>query len=64
MWFDDEMYQGATNQAFGAIHIYEKKQRIIAVFNKESKNFVTTCQLTNREHDELLETSNFVNGKD
>ena len=59
LWFEDGTYQGGTNREFEAIHIYDLDKKIIAVFEKSTGKFVTTCQLDVAEHEELLETSNF-----
>ena len=62
-WFDNGTYQAGTDREFEAVHIYDLDNRIIAVFNKATGNFVTTCQLDRDEHNELLETHNFGGGK-
>lgn len=62
-WFEDGTYQGGTDRGFEAIHIYDLDKKVIAVFKKSTKKFVTTCQLDGDEHDELLETGNFGGGK-
>ena len=61
-WFENGTYQGNTNRGFEAIHIYDIDNKIIAVFNKSTGDFVTTCQLSPDEHYELLETGNFGGG--
>ena len=62
-WFEDGMYQGGTDKGFEAIHIYDLDKKVIAVFKKSTGRFVTTCQLTIEEHNELLKTRNFGGGK-
>jgi hypothetical protein len=57
-WLDGT-YQVGTKREFEAIHIYDLDNKIIAVFNKETGKFVTTCQLDKVENTELLETGNF-----
>lgn len=59
IWFEEGTYQGGTNRGFEAVHIYDLNEKIIAVFKKSTLNFVTTCQLDEDEHEELLETGNF-----
>ena len=54
-WFDD-----GTERGYPAVHLYDRDKRVIAVFKKETGNFVTTCQLTDEEHVELLPTGNFL----
>jgi hypothetical protein len=58
-WFEDGTYQGATDRGFEAIHIYDLDKKVIAVFRKSTGKFVTTCQLLDPEHDELINTGNF-----
>lgn len=62
-WFEDGTYQGGTDREFEAIQIYDVKNRVIAVFNKSTGKFVTTCQLTDDEDTELKKTGNFGSGK-
>lgn len=62
-WFADGTYQGNTSREFEAIHIYDLDEQVIAVFKKSTGKFVTTCQLDDDEHNELLETGNFRGGK-
>jgi hypothetical protein len=61
IWFDqaDVTYQGQTAREFPAVYIYDQKTEIIAVFKKETGDFITTCQLTTIESKELYETHNF-----
>lgn len=58
-WFEDGTYQGGTDRGFEAIHIYDLDKKVIAVFRKSTGKFVTTCQLLDPEHDELINTGNF-----
>ncbi len=62
-WFEDGTYQGGTDREFEAIHIYDLDKKVIAVFEKSTGKFVTTCQLDLDEHDELLEIGNFSGEK-
>ena len=39
------------------------KSLVVTVFNKQTGNFVTTCQLTDPEHEELKATHNFGGGE-
>lgn len=60
------MSQTSTDREFRTVHIYDIydiDNRVIAVFKKNTGNFVTTCQLDRDEHIELLETGNFGGGK-
>ena len=62
-WFEDGTYQGNTSREFEAIHIYDLDEQVIAVFNKSTGKFVTTCKLTTKEDAELKATGNFGGGK-
>ena len=62
-WFYNGTFQGNTDREFPAVHIYDMDQQIIAVFKKETGQFVTTCQLSLAQHLELVETGNFGGGK-
>jgi hypothetical protein len=61
IWFDqdDVTYQGGTDREFYAIYIFDDDTKVIAVFNKQTGNFVTTCQLRRKEEIELKTTHNF-----
>jgi hypothetical protein len=65
MWFDqdDVIYQGGTDREFPAVYILDNDTKVIAVFNKQTGNFVTTCQLTEKQETELKVTHNFGGGK-
>lgn len=51
IWFDqdDVTYQGGTDRGFPAVHIFDNDTKVVAVFNKQTGNFVTTCQLTEKQ---------------
>ena len=58
-------YQGPDlndSRAFEAIFYYDDATQVVAVFNKNTGRFVTTCQLTAEERIELLTTQNFGGG--
>ncbi len=61
IWFDqdDVTYQGGTDREFPAVHIFDDDTKVVAVFNKQTGNFVTTCQLTEKQETELKATHNF-----
>ena len=65
IWFDqdDVTYQGGTDREFPAVHIFDDDTKVVAVFNKQTGNFVTTCQLTEKEETELKTTHNFGGGE-
>ena len=62
-WFEEGTFQGGTDLEIEAIHIYDPIKRVIAVFKKATGNFVTTCQITEKEETELLATGNFGGGE-
>jgi len=65
IWFDQEdvTYQGGTDREFRAVYILDDDTKVVAVFNKQTGNFVTTCQLTRDEAIELKATHNFGGGE-
>lgn len=65
IWFDQEdvTYQGGTDSEFPAVYIFDDDTKVIAVFNKQTGNFVTTCQLTEKQEAELKATHNFGGGE-
>ena len=65
IWFDqdDVTYQGGTDREFPAVYIFDDDTKIAAVFNKQTGNFVTTCQLNKEEEIELKTTHNFGGGE-
>ena len=40
-WFDNGTYQGQTERGYPAVHIYDLDKQVIAVFKKETGNFIT-----------------------
>lgn len=60
-WFDqdDVTYQGGTDRGFPAVYIWDDDTKVVAVFNKQTGNFVTTCLLTEEQETELKTTHNF-----
>lgn len=65
IWFDqdDVTYQGGTDREFPAVMILDDDTKVVAVFNKQTGNFVTTCKLTEKEETELKTTHNFGGGE-
>ena len=65
VWFDqdDVTYQGGTDREFPAVYILDDDTKVVAVFNKQTGNFVTTCQLTEKQETELKRTHNFGGGE-
>lgn len=65
IWFDEDdvTYQRGTDREFPAVYILDDDTKVVAVFNKQTGNFVTTCQLTEKEETELKATHNFGGGE-
>ena len=66
IWFDEDnvTYQRGTDSGFLAIYILDNDTKVVAVFNKQTGNFVTTCQLEEDEEIELKATHNLGGGED
>jgi len=69
LWFQEESYQWNTTRELKATLIYDQINKTITVFKRLTKQFVTTCQLTTKEQDYLINNSyfnselNLTNGK-
>ena len=61
IWFDqdDVTHQVGTDLEFPAVHIFDDDTKVVAVFNKQTGNFATTCQLIEKQETELKATHNF-----
>ena len=57
-WFEDSFYRPDTLRDFKAVLIYDLKTKVIAVFNKFTKRFVTTFKLTGEEQKYLQAIGN------
>ena len=55
-WFDNGTYQKHTDREIDAILLYPTDSKGISVFDKDTGNFVTTCQLTPKEEVKLMMT--------
>lgn len=51
LWFDqdDVTYQGGTDREIAAVYIFDDDSQIAAVFNKQTGDLITTCQLETDE---------------
>jgi hypothetical protein len=58
--YENGTYQAGTEREFDAVLIYDQEKRIIAVYEKLTGNFVTTCELNQDEDMELKATGNFA----
>jgi hypothetical protein len=56
---DDVTYQGWTARGFPAIYIFDDDTKVIGVYNKQTGNFFTSCQLKEHQETELKTTHNF-----
>jgi hypothetical protein len=65
IWFDqdDVAYERGTDRDFPAVYIFDDDTKVVAIFNKQTGNFVTTCQLTENQETELKATHNFDGGE-
>ena len=52
-----------SGQVFDEVYILDDDTKVVAVFNKQTGNFVTICQLTQKEETELKGTHNFGGGE-
>jgi len=58
-WFEKGTYQADTNREIESINIYNEEANRVVVFKRSTGEFVTFCQPTSKEYDDLMETSNF-----
>lgn len=58
--FDEGTYQGGTNHEVKAVHVYDDKNNIIAVFDRSPGNCITIS----KESAELKATGNFGGRED
>ena len=59
IWFEDGTYQGGTNREVESINIYNEEENRIAIFKPSTGEFITFCEPTDDEREDLLETGNF-----
>lgn len=45
---------------FNSINVYNTEKNLIAVFDKETHNFITLCQLDKAEREDLKSTGDFI----
>ena len=64
IFFDNGGYQRGTERGYDAVNLYDKNERVIAVYKKQENGeyiFSTTCKLTPIEETHLYKsTGNFV----
>jgi len=61
-WFEEGTYQQGTDREVDSINVFSEKHNRIAVFERETGQFITFCEPNQLEIDDLLETGNFGGG--
>ena len=59
LWFEEGTYQGSTDREIESINIYNEKHNRIAVFLRSTGEFITFCEPTLDELEDLSQTANF-----
>ena len=59
-WFENGTYRGGMDREVESINIYNEKHNRIAVFLKSTGEFITFCEPTLDELEDLIQTANFV----
>ncbi len=59
LWFEEATYQGGTDREVESINIYSEKHNRIAVFLRSTGEFITFCEPTLNELEDLSQTANF-----
>jgi len=59
LWFEEGTYQGGTDRKVESINIYNEKHNRIAVFMRSTGEFITFCEPTLDELEDLSQTANF-----
>jgi hypothetical protein len=59
-WFEEGSYQGGTSREVESINIYNKKHNRIAVFVRSTGEFLTFCEPTLDQLEDLKQTGNFL----
>lgn len=59
LWFEEGTYQGGTDREVESINIYNEKHNRIAVFLRSTGEFITFCEPTLNELEDLSQTANF-----
>ena len=58
-WFEEGSYQGGTSREVESINIYNEKHNRIAVFLRSTGEFLTFCEPSPNEREDLIQTENF-----
>lgn len=59
LWFEEATYQGGTDREVESINLYSEKHNRIAVFLRSTGEFITFCEPTLDELEDLSQTANF-----
>jgi len=59
LWFEEGTYQAGTDRELESINIYNEKHNRIAVFLRSTGEFITFCEPTLGELEDLSQTANF-----
>jgi hypothetical protein len=59
LWFEEATYQGGTDRELESINLYSEKHNRIAVFLRSTGEFITFCEPTLNELEDLSQTANF-----
>lgn len=59
LWFEEATYQAGTDRELKSINIYNEKHNRIAVFLRSTGEFITFCEPTLNELEDLIQTANF-----
>lgn len=59
IWFEKGTYQGNTTRELESINVYNDESNRLAIFKRSTGEFVTLCEPTETEYEDLEETHNF-----
>ena len=59
LWFEEATYQAGTDRELETINIYNAKHNRIAVFLRSTGEFITLCEPTLDELEDLIQNANF-----
>lgn len=59
LWFEEATYQGGTDREVESINLYSEKHNRIAVFLRSTGEFITFCEPTLDELEDLSQAANF-----
>ena len=59
IWFEEGTYQGGTTREVESINIYNEEKNRIAIFKRSTGEFITVCEPTEDEANDIMKTGNF-----